>query len=255
MRKSIKVIAFLTAFVFAVGFSGQTFASAKSGKGNAKAKVKKETVQKKVEKKKVVEEKNKVVKNEGNKYAKGKDKNKMPPVIKQGRLLIPVNAISKSLGAEVKWNQEEGKITIVKDGVEIVIDLEKMVAVVGDKEFKLEETTDKSISGRIVPIGFIAEKLGVKLSDEDEKEITEETKDQEGTTDNKETTGTTDQTTSTETTNTDSQNTTSQTTNTGSETQNTTNQDVVNTTTDNTAQQPADGQTTQPVSGTEVTTK
>lgn len=194
MKKSIKVIVFLTVFVFTVGFNGASLVSAKAVKGIAKAGAQKAATYKKVETKKVVTKKTetKTVKSEDSKNAKGKDKKVLPPVIKEGRLLIPVNAITKSLGAEVKWSQEEGKVTISKNGVTIVIDLKTMVAAVNGKEYKLNEISDKSSSGRIVPIRFIAQQLGVKLSDKDEKDITNTT-DQTSNTEN----STTDQTSST----------------------------------------------------------
>jgi len=52
----------------------------------------------------------------------------VPPVIKSGRTLVPIRAISQSLGAEVTWNQEEQTAIIEKDGVEIKLVLNEVKA-------------------------------------------------------------------------------------------------------------------------------
>lgn len=136
--------------------------------------------------------------------AKGKKfgaKSPLPPVIKQGGVLIPVYAITKSYGAEVTYDAASHEVTITKGSTVIVINMDKKAALVNGTEFKLT-SEDKDSSGMIVPLDFIAEKLG----------ITTATGTGDGTTTGTTTTGTDSGTTGTGTTGTTSGTTTGTTT-------------------------------------------
>lgn len=92
----------------------------------------------------------------------------LPPVIKEGKVLVPVRAFSQAYGAEVQYNAETKTITILKDGVKIEF-------VVGSSTVYVDGVATeiglpvKSINGRtVMPVGFLAEKLGLKAEvDED----------------------------------------------------------------------------------------
>lgn len=92
----------------------------------------------------------------------------LPPVIKEGKVLVPVRAFSQAYGAEVQYNAETKTITILKDGVKIEF-------VVGSSTVYIDGVATeiglpvKSINGRtVMPVGFLAEKLGLKTEvDED----------------------------------------------------------------------------------------
>lgn len=129
--------------------------------------------------------------------AKGKSmKFDVPPVIKDGKVLIPVRAFSQAYGAEVQWNPEDRTVTIIKDGVEIVIKTDSSTVLVNGAEVDLGLPV-KGINGRIVmPVGFLAEKLGLKVEvdEEDgtievEEEEEEESEDQTDTSTGTDTTG------------------------------------------------------------------
>lgn len=92
-----------------------------------------------------------------------------PPVIKEGRILIPVRAITKGMKAELEWNQEEKRVTITKDNVEIVLYIDKATAFVNGEEIELDITPSLYNNSTYVPLRFIAENLGLKVNyDEDE---------------------------------------------------------------------------------------
>lgn len=95
--------------------------------------------------------------------SKGKSlKLDMPPVVKDGKVLVPVRAFSQAYGAEVKWDGEEHTITILKDGVEIVINTESNIVYVDGVATDIELPV-KGINGRnVMPVGFLAAKLGLK---------------------------------------------------------------------------------------------
>lgn len=101
-----------------------------------------------------------------------------PPVIKDGRVLVPINSLVKAFGADVSWNQETREITIVKEGRTITLKLDSMTAIVDGKEVKLDVPAQSINSRTLVPVRFIIENMGLKVkwNPEDQTlEIEEET--------------------------------------------------------------------------------
>lgn len=78
-----------------------------------------------------------------------------PPVIKEGRVLIPVRAVVNALGAEVKWDQETKTVTITKDGKTVILQLESKTAIVDGQEVKLDVPAGIQNGRTIVPLRFI----------------------------------------------------------------------------------------------------
>ncbi|HYF83958.1 MAG TPA: stalk domain-containing protein [Clostridia bacterium] len=123
--------------------------------------------------------------------AKGKSlKLDMPPVVKDGKVLVPIRAFSQAYGAEVNWNAEEHTITIIKDGVEIVLMTDSSTVYVNGVATDIGLPV-KGINGKtVMPVGFLAEKLGLKAEvDPEDGTIEIEDEDDDTTTDT--TTGTT----------------------------------------------------------------
>jgi hypothetical protein len=134
--------------------------------------------------------------------AKGKSlKMDMPPVIKDGKVLVPVRAFSQAYGAEVQWNQEEHTITIVKEGIQIVLRTDSNIVLVNGVETDLGMPV-KGINGRtVLPVGFLAEKLGLKTEvDPEDGTIEVEDEEEEDATTGTDTTTGTGTTTGTDTT-------------------------------------------------------
>ncbi|MBB6217559.1 hypothetical protein HNQ80_003682 [Anaerosolibacter carboniphilus] len=94
---------------------------------------------------------------------KGNFKFDVPPVIKQGRTLIPVRAITEGLGAEVKWNGEAQEVTIEKDGVVIIFNLKTGIVLVNGEEKELDVRPGMINNRTMVPLRFIAETLGLNV--------------------------------------------------------------------------------------------
>ncbi|MEW6622110.1 MAG: copper amine oxidase N-terminal domain-containing protein [Bacillota bacterium] len=100
---------------------------------------------------------------------KGKElKFDVPPVIKEGRTLIPIRAIANGLGADVEWDSETKTITMSRDGITIILVLDSMEVTVinaeGDEDNFVLEVPAQLISNRtFVPLRFISQALGNRV--------------------------------------------------------------------------------------------
>jgi len=86
-----------------------------------------------------------------------------PPVIKEGRTLVPVRALSEAFGAEVEWVGEEKKVIITRDETEIILTLNNDTAYVNGDEVKLDVPSEAINNRTLVPLRFILESLGLKV--------------------------------------------------------------------------------------------
>ncbi|MDD4439477.1 MAG: copper amine oxidase N-terminal domain-containing protein, partial [Tissierellia bacterium] len=91
-----------------------------------------------------------------------------PPVIKEGRTLIPVRAISEGMGAEVGWNAEEKIVTITKDDKVIVFNLTENKVFVDEAEVIIDVPAKVMNNRTMVPLRFIAEHLGLNVDYDEE---------------------------------------------------------------------------------------
>ncbi|MCG9969029.1 copper amine oxidase N-terminal domain-containing protein [Pelotomaculum terephthalicicum JT] len=93
----------------------------------------------------------------------------VPPVIKEGRTLIPVRALTEGFGATVDYDAENQTVTVTKGETTIVLTLGQNVALVNGQEVTLDAKAELNNSRTIVPLRFIAEtfKLNVDNPDED----------------------------------------------------------------------------------------
>lgn len=93
-------------------------------------------------------------------YVNGKEPTMdVRPVIKEGRTLVPVRAISEALGADIAWDEATQTVTIVRDGITVVLTLGSNIALVNGEEVVLDVTAD-TIEGRtMVPARFVSTAL------------------------------------------------------------------------------------------------
>jgi hypothetical protein len=125
----------------------------------------------------------------------------VPPVIKEGRTLIPVRAIMNGLGAEVSWDGEAQKVTVTRDGKIIEIFLGSQEVLVNGEPVVIDVPAGMIANRVFVPIRFISETLGdkvvydsetgdVTVGDDTEEEVIEEgTENEDVNTENGEITG------------------------------------------------------------------
>lgn len=91
----------------------------------------------------------------------------VPSVIKEGRFLIPVRAVSNGLGADVEWDSQEQKVTITKGEIKIEIFLDSLVYYVNGEEMNFDVAAQLINNRTFVPLRFIAEALGEKVKYDD----------------------------------------------------------------------------------------
>lgn len=97
----------------------------------------------------------------------------VPPVIKEGRLLVPIRSISTALGAEVDWDDDTKTATIVYGGTTIIFVISEGTITVNDEPVELEVDAEV-IEGRIVvPLRFIVENMGLEIEWDQETETAE----------------------------------------------------------------------------------
>lgn len=87
-----------------------------------------------------------------------------PPVVKAGRTLIPVRALTEAFGAKVVWDPIEQKITISNETTEIILQLNNGTAYVNGVEVTIDVPPLTINNRTVVPLRFITETLGLKVN-------------------------------------------------------------------------------------------
>ncbi|ADH60343.1 copper amine oxidase domain protein [Thermoanaerobacter mathranii subsp. mathranii str. A3] len=88
----------------------------------------------------------------------------IPPVIKEGRTLIPVRAIMNGFGAKVDWDEETKTVTITKGDITIQLVLGESKVLINGKEDTLEVPAMEISNRTFVPLRFILEIFGAKVN-------------------------------------------------------------------------------------------
>jgi len=96
-----------------------------------------------------------------------------PPVIKDGRTLIPVRALTEAFGATVAWDPATQKVTISNGTTQIVLSLESKTAIVNGTEVAIDAAPTSLNNRTIVPLRFITETLGLKVDWDEETDTIE----------------------------------------------------------------------------------
>lgn len=96
-----------------------------------------------------------------------------PPVIKDGRTLIPVRALTEAFGATVTWNEQDKQVVIVKDDIEMKINTEEKIAYVNGEEVELDVSAEIMNGRTIVPLRFVVEAMGLDINWDEETQTIE----------------------------------------------------------------------------------
>lgn len=88
----------------------------------------------------------------------------VPPVIRDGRTLVPVRAISEALGAQVEWQQEEQTVLINKGDTRIRLQIQNRTALINGQTLELDVPADIVNSRAFVPLRFCAQAFNADLA-------------------------------------------------------------------------------------------
>jgi exopolysaccharide biosynthesis protein len=87
----------------------------------------------------------------------------VPPIIREGRTLVPFRAIFETLGLEVQYIEQTKTIIGTKEDTEIVLRVDSDKAVVNGKEVNLEVPAVIVKDRTMIPVRFIAENIGLEV--------------------------------------------------------------------------------------------
>lgn len=88
----------------------------------------------------------------------------VPPVIINGRTMVPIRVISESLGAAVHWEPGTRQAVITSGANRVVITVDRALAGINGKEVSLDVPA-QILGGRtMVPIRFVSEALGATVA-------------------------------------------------------------------------------------------
>lgn len=84
----------------------------------------------------------------------------VPPVIENGRTLVPLRIIFESLGANVQWDQTTQTVTAIKDKTIIKLTINSDVAYKNDQSIKIDVPAKIKDGRTMVPLRFVSEAMG-----------------------------------------------------------------------------------------------
>ena len=97
----------------------------------------------------------------------------VPPIIRNGRTMLPARLVAEALGAEVSWSELLRRVTISKDDLTLNIYINRNYADRNNEFLQLDSAPFIENGRTYVPVRFIAEELGATVSwNEDTREVT-----------------------------------------------------------------------------------
>ncbi|WP_145333105.1 CotH kinase family protein [Paenibacillus xylanexedens] len=85
------------------------------------------------------------------------------PLVQDGRVMVPVNALLEALGAEVKWNPATKTVTAVLNDQTFVLQIGSNTVTVNGETLQMDTSSIIQNNRTLVPLRFISEGLGLKV--------------------------------------------------------------------------------------------
>ena len=86
-----------------------------------------------------------------------------PPIIENGRTLVPLRAIFEALGAEVDWNPETQTVTAGKGGTTVMLTIGSNTLIKNGQQISLDVPA-RIVGGRtLVPVRAVAESFDAEV--------------------------------------------------------------------------------------------
>ncbi|WP_375143033.1 stalk domain-containing protein [Paenibacillus sp. D2_2] len=90
-------------------------------------------------------------------------KTDVPPVMVQGRVMLPLRAIFEALDARVYWDQKSQTVTGIKGDTTVVLKIKSKVATINDQTVTLDVPAQTLRGRTMVPVRFVSEALGQEV--------------------------------------------------------------------------------------------
>ncbi|NHN28676.1 N-acetylmuramoyl-L-alanine amidase [Paenibacillus agricola] len=87
-----------------------------------------------------------------------------PQINNDGNTIVPVRIIAQSLGSKVQWDEPSRKVTLDKADVNIQMFIGKKNAIVNKKAVTLETAPSIIDGNTMLPVRFISEQFGIKVT-------------------------------------------------------------------------------------------
>ncbi|MGD8192649.1 N-acetylmuramoyl-L-alanine amidase [Brevibacillus ginsengisoli] len=84
----------------------------------------------------------------------------VPPMISDGRTMVPVRVVAEKMGAEVQWDQDTQTATVIQGQKSIKMQLDNIQASINDKSVKLDTPPQIMNHRMLLPLRFVGEALG-----------------------------------------------------------------------------------------------
>lgn len=94
-----------------------------------------------------------------------------PPVIENGRTLVPARAVFEAMGGTVNWSDASREVTVKVNNVNIMLKIDSKKAYINGTE-KTIDVPARIIKNRtMIPVRFVSESIGCQVSWDDENRI------------------------------------------------------------------------------------
>ncbi|MBO8164033.1 MAG: N-acetylmuramoyl-L-alanine amidase [Brevibacillus sp.] len=87
----------------------------------------------------------------------------VPPLIQNGRTMVPIRVIAEGLGADVSWNQSSQTAVITQGERRLELKLNSPTALVNGKQMKLDAPPLLKNDRMLLPLRFVGEALGLTV--------------------------------------------------------------------------------------------
>ncbi len=94
-----------------------------------------------------------------------------PPVIVDDRTLVPIRRIAEAFGAEVGWDENAQIVTIVKDGITIVMEIGKTTYTVNGEEKTLDVPAQIMSDRTMIPVRAVSESFECRVDWNEENQV------------------------------------------------------------------------------------
>lgn len=83
-----------------------------------------------------------------------------PPIIEDGRTLVPIRGVFEELGGKVAWNQETKEVTADKDNNSITLKINSNIVQINGVEQTIDVPAKLNNGRTLVPLRFVSESIG-----------------------------------------------------------------------------------------------